>query len=161
MHANEKLIEQFYTAFQNGDYQAMQNAYHPKASFYDPVFELLPVNAVKAMWQMLVTNATDLKVTCSNISANDFNGKCRWEAWYTFSATGRKVHNVIDTSFEFKDGRIYTHHDQFDFWRWSKMALGPMGSLLGWSSLIQNKVRRKAQGRLKKFMDQSEKVVVA
>ncbi|MCS5593468.1 MAG: hypothetical protein NZ730_02720 [Porticoccaceae bacterium] len=29
------------------------------------------------------------------------------------------AYNAIDATFEFKDGRIFRHNDQFKFWRWS------------------------------------------
>ena len=38
-------------------------------------------------------------------------GRAHWEADYTFSSTGRKVHNVIDATFEFEGGLIRAHRD--------------------------------------------------
>jgi hypothetical protein len=158
MHPNTDLIFQFYSAFGKKDYKTMQDAYHPEAKFTDPVFPDLSANEVKAMWQMLVTSAKDLKVGCSDVWANDEHGECKWEAWYTFTATGRQVHNIIYASFEFKDGKIFRHDDEFNFWRWSRMALGNPGLLLGWSPVIINKVRKTAGGRLRKFIQESVSV---
>ena len=132
----------------------MQNAYHPEARFSDPVFPGLSAKEVRAMWQMLVSSASDLKVSFKNVSANDQRGECQWEAWYTFTTTGRKVHNVIRATFEFKEGKIFRHRDDFDFWRWSRMALGTPGLLLGWSPMIINKARSTAGRRLQKFMSE-------
>ena len=152
MHANEQLIVHFYTAFNSKDYATMQRAYHADAVFYDPVFQNLSANEVKAMWQMLVTSAKDLKVTFSKIEADDKKGSCTWEAFYTFTGTGKKVHNVIHASFDFQDGKIKRHRDHFDLWKWTRMALGIPGILLGWSPIVTGKVRKTAQGKLKKFM---------
>lgn len=152
MHPNENLILKFYTAFQNGDFVTMQNSYHADAKFSDPVFSGLSSKEVQAMWQMLITSAKELKVNFKNISANDTQGRCQWEAWYPFSTTGRKVHNVITATFRFKDGKIINHQDDFDFWRWSRMALGMPGVLLGWSPIIRNKVQQTAAKRLAKFI---------
>jgi hypothetical protein len=152
MHPNHRLIRQFYEAFQNKDYKTMQNAYHSEAIFNDPVFQNLSAQEVKAMWQMLTTSGTDLRIECSDVSADDRSGKCLWQAWYTFTTTGRKVHNVIHAKFEFRNGKVYRHDDQFNFWRWSKMALGTPGLLLGWTPLIRNKVRKMARKRLEKFI---------
>jgi len=156
MNTNEKLIRQFYTAFQNKDYVTMQELYHTKASFSDPVFQNLKSQEVKAMWEMLITSGKDLKVTFSNITATETTGTCHWDAWYTFSRTGRKVHNSIDASFEFQDGKIVRHQDAFDFWRWSRQALGLSGLLLGWTPVIRNKVSDLARKSLRKFMNQQE-----
>lgn len=152
MHPNRQLIERFYNAFQARDYRVMQDCYHPNASFSDPVFQQLSSAEAKAMWQMLVTSAKDLKVIHHHATADDSAGSVKWEAWYTFSRTGRKVHNVITAAMEFRDGRIYRHRDAFDFWKWSRQALGTSGLLLGWSPVVKNKVRSTARRGLEKFM---------
>jgi hypothetical protein len=152
MHPQEKLIERFYTAFQNKNYREMQDLYHPDATFYDPVFQDLSAREVKGMWQMLVTSARDLEISHGKVSVNENRGRCEWQAWYTFTATGKKVHNIIRADFEFRDEMIFRHKDHFDFWRWSRMALGIPGLLLGWSPVIRNKVRTSAKSRLYKFL---------
>ena len=150
---NFELIEKFYSAFQNKDYKSMQACYHAEATFSDAAFTDLSAYEVKAMWQMLLTSGSDLKLEYSNVQANDNKGSCHWEAWYTFSASGRKVHNIIDADFEFKDGKIFRHRDHFNFWRWSRMALGTSGLLLGWTPFLKNKVQSTAKARLQKFME--------
>lgn len=151
----EELVKKFYTAFQNKDWKTMQSCYHDDVLFSDPVFQNLKGNEAKAMWHMLVSAGKDLKLEFSNVSANNQTGSCHWEAYYTFSRTGRKVHNIIDATLEFKDGKIIRHTDVFDLWRWSGMALGISGTLLGWSPIIKNKVRGIAQANLKKFMKEN------
>ena len=152
MNKHEQLIRHFYTAFQNSNYTEMQDAYHLDATFHDPVFQKLNALEVKAMWQMLLSSAKDLRIEFSNIKADDKNGSCRWDAWYTFSKTGRKVHNIIYASFEFREGKIYRHQDSFDLWRWSRQALGVTGSLLGWSSIIKVRIQRAARKSLNSYM---------
>ncbi|MBA3630597.1 MAG: hypothetical protein H0W55_13180 [Actinobacteria bacterium] len=39
------------------------------------------------------------------------------------------VHNKIGVSFSFRDGLNIRHRDHFDFYRWSRMALGPARAL--------------------------------
>jgi hypothetical protein len=152
MNDHETLIHRFYSAFQNKDYSTMQKLYHSQAHFSDPVFTSLDSSGVKAMWQMLVTAGKDLRITFQDVKADDKRGSCHWEAWYTFSRTGKKVHNIIDASFEFKDGLILNHNDRFGFWRWSRQALGLPGWLLGWSPFLKNKIQQTAASGLQKFM---------
>jgi ketosteroid isomerase-like protein len=152
MHANATVIETFYTAFQKKDYKTMQECYHKDAVFSDAAFKNLNSNEVKAMWQMLITRGKDTEITFNNVTADDTIGTCHWEAKYTFSATGNKVHNIIDATFEFKDGKIYKHTDKFDFHHWASQALGIAGTLLGWTGFFQNKVGAKAMEQLKLFM---------
>lgn len=82
----------------------------------------------------------------------DLKGAGHWEAVYTFSASGRRVHNKMDSAFAFKDGKIIGHRDHFAFWRWSRQALGLSGLLLGWSPFLKAKVRARARGNLDKFL---------
>ena len=154
-HSNELLIERFYTAFQTKDYRAMQACYHNEATFSDPVFEGLSSREAKAMWQMLISSGRDLTVAFREVRAGDSDGSAHWEAWYTFSRTGRKVHNVIEARMEFKDGLIWKHEDNFSFWRWSQQALGTSGYLLGWTPIVKGKVRQTARRSLDKFLKEN------
>jgi len=154
MNATEQLITKFYSAFQQKDFLVMQSCYHPQAVFTDPVFQDLNAKEVRAMWEMLLTSSKDLRIEFNNIHANDQAGSAHWEAWYSFSRTGRQVHNIIDATFEFRDGLIFKHHDRFNFWRWSRQALGSSGTLLGWTPVVKNKVRETARKSLDKFMKQ-------
>jgi ketosteroid isomerase-like protein len=139
--ANAQLIDQFYEAFAKGDHATMASCYHDEASFSDPVFVDLDATGVRGMWRMLCERATDLEIIHSDVHADDSSGRAHWDAHYTFAATKRKVHNRIDASFKFRDGKIIEHRDHFDFWAWSRMAIGPMGLLLGWSPFVRYKVR--------------------
>jgi limonene-1,2-epoxide hydrolase len=155
MDDHKKLIEQFYLAFNNRDFKTMQRSYADHAVFNDPVFQNLSAKEVKAMWEMLITSGTDLKIEISDVVADEKSGSCLWQARYTFSLTGKPVHNIIRAKFKFENGKIVRHDDHFDFWRWSKMALGTSGLLLGWSPIVKNKVRRTARKRLDKFLERS------
>ena len=153
MHPNETVIEAFYSAFQKRDAPAMNACYDAKAEFSDPVFQNLKGQHVGAMWRMLCERGKDLKIEFSGIHADEFSGKVHWEAEYTFSATGRKVHNKINAVFEFRNGKIVAHRDVFDLWKWTRMALGVKGWILGWTPLVQNVIRKQAAKSLKQFME--------
>ena len=49
-------------------------------------------------------------------------------------------------------GLITRHTDRFDFWRWSRQALGAPGLLLGWSPFLRAKVRGQAAASLRRFL---------
>jgi len=148
---NRALIERFYRAFQQRDGAAMAACYHAKARFCDPVFELEGTR-VGAMWRMLTSRGTDLRVEFGNVSADAGGGGADWQAWYKFSATGRPVHNIISARFRFAEGLTIEHVDTFDFWRWSRQALGPAGMLLGWSPMLRGKVRARAARALDQYI---------
>jgi ketosteroid isomerase-like protein len=69
------------------------------------------------MWRMLCARAEDLRVSYTIVDANEEEALVRWNAWYTFRATGRPVHNVVHSTLKLRAGRIVEHVDAFDFWR--------------------------------------------
>src|SRR5436190_8263001 len=154
--ANEALIARFYAAFAALDAAAMAECYAPSASFEDPVFTLSGRDEVGSMWAMLCAatrdrGREDWRLEASGIQADESRGRAHWEAHYRFSATGRLVHNRIDAEFRFRDGLIVEHRDRFDFWAWSRQALGAPGLLLGWTPMLRNKVRAQAAAKLVLF----------
>lgn len=159
MHPNTQTIEAFYTCFQNLDSDGMKKCYHTDVQFSDPAFPSLQGKEVGGMWAMLMENLKKSKggwrCEVNNISASETEGSCRWEAHYTFSASGRKVHNIIEARFQFRDGLIVRHTDAFDFYRWARMAFGLKGILLGWAPFFKTKVQSTVKGRLTKFMSRA------
>ena len=130
----------------------MQNCYAEDAVFSDCVFQNLNSSQVKSMWEMFCKNGKDLRIEFRNILADDKTGSAEWIAHYTFSATGRKVVNRIKANFRFDHGKFSEHSDEFNFYNWARQSLGTPGLLLGWSSYLRNKVRRKAMNSLAAFM---------
>jgi hypothetical protein len=151
MHPNVELLQRFYLAFSRRDHATMAACYHPEVHFTDEVFELNGWKAA-AMWRMLCVRGADLRIEFGNLQADDARGRAHWEAWYSFSLTKRKVHNIIDAEFEFRDGLILRHVDRFDFYRWSRQALGLPGLLLGWTDKVRAKVKATAAANLDAFI---------
>ncbi|MHC4822738.1 MAG: nuclear transport factor 2 family protein [Planctomycetota bacterium] len=146
-----ELIERFYRAFAARDAGAMATCYDPEVHFRDEVFDLRGAE-VSGMWRMLCANGKDLRIESSDIRLDGEEVSAHWDAWYTFSATGRKVHNSIDARFRFREGRVIEHVDRFDFWSWSRQALGVSGLLLGWTPFLRNKVQQRAASQLESYL---------
>lgn len=154
---SESVATIFYTAFQNKDAQKMQSLYHDKAVFQDPAFGKL--NALEAgnMWLMLMERSKGkLDVTFKIIEETDEAATCLWEAKYLFGPKKRPIHNKITAHLKFKDGLIIEHIDNFNFWKWAGMALGPTGWLMGFTPFLKNKVRANVKDLLQKYMRENE-----
>jgi SnoaL-like domain len=158
MHPSQQTIEKLYSAFARLDADGMAQCYAADASFDDEAFSLRGHPQVSGMWHMLC-DATQAKgrdvwkLAYGGIRADAGTGQGHWEADYRFSATGRLVHNVIDSRFTFDpQGLIRTQRDSFDFWAWSRQALGAPGLLLGWTPFLHNKVRAQAAANLRKYL---------
>jgi ketosteroid isomerase-like protein len=139
------VVQRLYDAFQARDGQAMADCYAPDAAFRDEVFDLAGRAKIGAMWKMLIERGTDLQLVVRDVVEDDTTGSAHWQATYTFTTTGRKVCNEIDAAMRIEDGQIVEHRDRFDFWRWSRQALGPVGWVLGWSPVVRGKVQAQAR----------------
>lgn len=145
----KELIDKFYAAFNQLDAETMASCYHKEVEFEDPAFGKLKGERAKNMWRMLCESqkGKDFKVQHSKVTDNS----AYWEAFYTFSKTGRKVHNKIHAQFEFKDGLIIKHTDYFDLHRWAKQAMGFSGAIFGWSGFFKKKLHKQTHYLLDKF----------
>ena len=159
-HPHAELVARFYDALARRDGAAMAACYHPEVHFRDEVFDLHGPRA-GAMWRMLCDRGRDLRIVASGITADDAAGAAHWEADYTFSQTGRPVHNVIDAAFTFEDGLIRTHVDRFDLWAWSRQALGPVGLLLGWTPVLRARIAAEAARGLDAYVRQHPEALAA
>jgi len=152
MNTNENVINHFYTCFKNKDIKGMQDCYAYNTIFNDPVFRDLNAIQVRSMWEMLIKSAKDMRIEFDHIQADEHRATAYWKAFYTFSATGHKVVNKVKASFILENGKIISHTDDFDFYQWTKQAMGITGLLLGWTPFLQNKIRKKAADKLRLYM---------
>ena len=148
---NREIVERFYAAFARRDWAGMGACYADQARFHDPVFLDLDAADTRLMWRMLLERATDLQVSVQVVQVHGERVEAQWLAEYTFARTGRKVRNRIRSHFTLADGRIVRQVDVFSLWRWSAMALGPIGWLLGWTVFVRGSVRDQAAAQLSKF----------
>lgn len=136
----------------------MADCYTEDATFEDPAFGRLEDGRGQAMWRMLTSRGGDLDVQLVDRQAGaDGKATAHWLADYTFTDTGRKVHNDVHASFVFRDGLIAAHRDRFDLRAWAGQALGPIPALLGFTPLLGLMMHRKTGGRLDAFMAGEQK----
>ncbi len=153
--SNTELIQNFYESFARSDAEGMINCYDQNIVFNDPAFGKLTGDDAKNMWRMLIgRNKGSIKITFDNVIANETSGSANWTAEYVFSQTGRKVINKIAASFEFENGKIIRHTDQFDLWKWSRQAMGWKGFLLGWTTFMKSKIQKQTNYLLKSYIKQ-------
>ena len=151
MHAD--VVRRFYAAFKALDAEGMAACYSDDVVFSDEVFVGLRGEEARDMWRMLCARAKDLTVEVSNIrDEGDDVVLAHWDARYRFGPTQRAVLNRIEARFRFNDaGLIVEHVDRFDFWQWSRQALGVPGLLLGWSPLLKTATRTTAVTGLRSY----------
>lgn len=156
---NRTTATRFYNAFAQLDPASMATCYAPGVRFQDEIFTLEGRDQVMAMWFMLCESLhanggrRDWKLNYRVVSVDPLATRLEWSARYHFGKAHRPVHNRIMATLRFDDsGLIAHHHDSFDFWRWSRQALGMPGVLLGWSPMLRHTVRARAQVGLDRYM---------
>ncbi len=156
--SNGLLINNFYNAFASLESDGMNNCYHPQAVFTDPAFGELHDEQLFAMWRMLIARSDgNLIVTHANVIAEGNHGSAEWTARYNFKQTGRTIVNRVTASFEFENGKIIRHTDQFDLWHWARQALGWKGWALGWTPFFKSQLRNQTQAMLASYMEKQAK----
>ena len=150
---NAAVIRRFYQAFQEGNAAKMKDCYAADIHFHDPAFGHLKGPKAGAMWEMLLERSKgQLEIKYSDVIGTTDGGSARWEAQYTFGKKKRPVHNKIKAHFVIRNGKIIKHIDHFNFWKWSSMALGLPGLLLGFTPYIRKAVRKNVRQLLDKHM---------
>jgi hypothetical protein len=158
MNSNEETLSRFYSAFAALDADTMAACYAADATFDDPAFSLKGKRDIAGMWHMLCAatlakNRENWRLEFGDVRADDRSGHVHWEAHYRFSVSNRPVHNIIEADFTFTpEGLIASHSDRFDFWRWSRQALGMGGWVLGWAPFFQRQVRLQTHAALLKHL---------
>ncbi|MBX2816769.1 MAG: nuclear transport factor 2 family protein [Saprospiraceae bacterium] len=151
-------IKSFYNAFEARDAEGMASCYHADVVFTDPAFGDLEGSRASDMWRMLCNNIEGkfFEFHCDQVQGDENKGSAYWEAKYDFSKTGRRVHNKIHATFEFKEGKIIRHIDRFDLHRWAGMALGWKGRLIGGTGFFRRKLQQQTNGLLDRYLQERQ-----
>jgi len=148
-----ELLQKFYNSFSAGDAREMIASYHEDIVFHDPAFGTLKGSRAKAMWEMLLSKKdANASINYEILEVDDKRAKVFWTAQYKYGPKKRNVVNKVTANFEFKDGKIIKHTDDFNLWAWSKQALGASGYLLGWSPYMRNQIQKKTGQLLNSYI---------
>jgi hypothetical protein len=147
-NANAAVLERLFNGLNRHDHETMARCYHSEAIFKDIAFELRGQKQIHAMWHMICER--DIRVTFELINVDGDIGRAKVVDDYTFSSTGRRVHNVIESRFCFQNGVIIKHDDVCDARVWAAMALGDVSGFLAGRCRFLRSV--KARAKLRAFI---------
>ena len=162
MHPNALLLERLFFSLNQHDHEAMAACYHSQATFTDIAFNLHGRHQIHAMWHMICKpgdHTSDICAMFNVIHANDQRGWVNLVDDYTFSSTGRRVTNVIDSHFRFKDGLVAEQHDFCDARTWASMAVGGLSGFL--AAEFHSLRSFKARQMLNKFVEKHSEYQLA
>jgi|SRR5215831_4025058 len=154
MHNNALLLQRLFSSLNDHNHAAMAECYHSNATFTDIAFDLRGKEQIHAMWHMICQpgdHTSDIRAMFHVIHADDRSGWVNLIDEYTFSETGHKVTNVIDSYFRFEDNLIIEQHDFCDPRAWAAMAVGGVrGFFAAQSHFLRG---FKARQMLRRFVD--------
>lgn len=147
---NYQLIDRFYTALASRDIDTMLSCYHENVIYNDVGFGIQKGENAGTVWRFLIENGDkNAIINVSDIQISETKGQAIWTAKYTFGQ--RKIKNKITANFQFKNGKIIYHKDDYDLWKWSQQAFGLVGYLIGWSPLFRWLIRWQMQRLLSNY----------
>lgn len=151
----KEIVESFYDSFKRKDAEGMIIHYHPEIVFSDPAFGELRGTRVMNMWKMLCERGHDLQIQYRIIQIDESNSEVwvRWDAEYTFSKTGRKIYNSVESDLYFEGDKIVRHIDTFNIKNWAGQALGLRGKLLGNTRYFKKKLRQQFNQILDRYIE--------
>ena len=153
MHPNAALLDRLFRNLDLHRAGRMAECYHPKATFRDIAFDLHGKDEIHAMWRMICGG--DIRATFVIVHADDECGMVKLVDDYTFTDTGRKVRNTIESRFRFRHGLIVEHRDACDAKAWASAALGGVaGFLAGRCRFLR---AWKARNKLRQFLTLEKK----
>ncbi len=148
MHSNTELLQQLYGNLSQRKAEPMADCYHADATFHDIAFDLKGRDCIRAMWKMICSG--DISASFEVVRVDDREAVVRLVDEYTFTDTGRRVRNSIESRFRFRDGLIIEHRDSCDARAWAAAALG------GFTGFLAGRFRFlrawKARAKLRKFI---------
>jgi hypothetical protein len=148
MTIQKQLVEQFLTAYQSLNHNAMAACCHQSARFADIAFRLNGRKQIHAMWHMICENGIEVEVQTVEERGDEVHA--RVVDTYVFSDTGRPVVNPILCRFQFRDGLIIEHLDECDALEWARQAFGGLkGEIAGRIGFLR---RRTARKKIRKFI---------
>jgi ketosteroid isomerase-like protein len=149
MSKEEQVVLKLYEAIQAGDAAAAAECYRDDAKYRDLAFDLAGKPDIAAMWRLVCSRG--VQVEFDDIRTEGDKVKGHWVFDYDFHGTN-PVHNEMDSTFTFRNGRIFVHEDRASRWKWATQALGyPKGALV---TVFPFLLRKQAREELEKFKRQ-------
>lgn len=148
---NNTLIERFFDALRHKDSKQL-NSFLAKDTIYtDPIMGQLEGDEVRYFWQSLCEKAQGFTLECKEMHLTKDEVVVFWESSYVFYATQNKVKNNLKSTFKIKENKIKSQHDEFDYSKWIKQAIGNKAGFFMKGKMMQISIQKQAKLLLKAY----------
>jgi len=145
MHDHSKLIESFFLAFSELDFNSMRSLAKSTIIYYDPLYGYLNDGDVFLMWETRY-GQNDFKLTCTDT-------KDEGDGYFTVKIEVVYFHKKLITQqikafVRIENDLISEYSHGFSVHQLCKQEYGLLGHLLGWNRLIQQRIKNDARREL-------------
>jgi len=144
------LLVKYLQAIKEQDLKTISSCFHEEAEFYEPAYGKLTGPKIAAWWTFFFAQAKEFHSEFDSLKVNGDKATVHSEHWYYWNATGAGVHNLVESEFDFKDGKIFRQIDNYNLNAWAFQALE--SKFMGWT----NKSREAEQERFEEFSKQNK-----
>lgn len=158
--SNQETVKRFLQAYQDHDYQTMQNCLAAGTRFSDYAFKEITGARVKAMWHWFCIPYGDRKEPIGVpdfeiISSSGETVIAKYRVDYFYGKKQRPVNYVIKSVFTLEGEKITRQEDSFaeiSEYQFAKLAFGPPLEWLAPTPFLRMLVRKVAGGKLADFV---------
>jgi len=148
MQDHLKLIDSFFIAFSERDFNTMKSLAKSSIIYYDPLYGYLNDEDVFLMWESRYSKK-DFKLNYQDI-------KDEGDGYFTVKIEVIYFHKKIirqqmKAYFKIENGFIAEYSHGFSVHQLCKQEYGLFGNLLGWNRLIQHRIKNDARRELLAF----------
>ena len=145
MHDHSKLIDSFFKAFSERDFNTMKSLAKSSIVYYDPLYGYLNEEDVFLMWES--------RYSQKDFTLNYRDIKDEGDGYFTLKIEVDYVHKKIihqemKAYFKIENGFIAEYSHGFSVHQLCKQEYGLIGNLLGWNRLIQQRIKNDARREL-------------
>jgi hypothetical protein len=153
MLAHRRLIDRFFTGLRNLDSEQVAACYAPDAEYSSLALGRVSGPHVLAFWRMVCARGNLQGLHVESASADDTAGHARWAAQY--GCGSNIVLQVTETSFYFREGRIFRHHDRLEPFG-NRRTIGPDDLLQQERMPLLTRLRARTLVSLDEYLDERD-----
>ena len=145
MHDHSNLIDSFFKAFSERDFNTMKSLTKSSIVYYDPLYGYLNDEDVILMWES--------RYGQKDFTLNYHDLKDEGDGYFTLKIDvtyfrKKMIRQPMKAYFKIENGFIAEYSHGFSVHQLCKQEYGLIGNLLGWNRLIQQRIKNDARREL-------------
>jgi hypothetical protein len=146
---DKACLKNYVKALIKKESHALADCYSEEANFFDPIFDNLDKENLVKYWELRFTTYKDLKILVLASELYEHSASIKW--FISYKQKNKKIRYSMVSILEIRNGKIIKQFDHFHFWKMAMQAYGFMGFFLGWTKLMNARVKKLYELKHKNF----------